>query len=144
MSRPFPKSTEEEGHHANSVKYNDFDDEKFEEVKDVNALSNQEDVAQFKVKYPDDDNPRCRICWEEAYSAENPMISACICRGIAGLYHLSCLRKWLDTNKQSKTDENYQSFYWRTFECEVCKTGLPFTIRINGERVPLVQYESPE
>lgn len=35
---------------------------------------------------------KCRICWDNYDVVENPLISACICKGSVGLVHFRCLR----------------------------------------------------
>ncbi|KAI1712770.1 RING-variant domain-containing protein [Ditylenchus destructor] len=59
----------------------------------------------------------CRIC----YSGENsslskygePLISPCNCRGSVGLYHYSCLKKWLHASGKTV--------------CEICQ--FPFNVK---------------
>jgi len=71
----------------------------------------------------DSDEKHCRFCWsEEENSIEDPLILACKCRGSVGLIHYSCLKNWIASQRQMKQySENVTSYYWKKFECEICK-----------------------
>lgn len=36
-----------------------------------------------------------------------------------------CLKEWLKTKRNVKESQNLNSYQWRTFECEICKTLYP-------------------
>jgi predicted component of type VI protein secretion system len=45
------------------------------------------------------------------------------------------LKNWLQTQKQEKGPQNgaqanVRSFYWKRFECEICKQMYPYTFKI--------------
>ena len=66
---------------------------------------------------------------------DNPLIVACQCKGSVGLIHFQCLKNWLQTQKQEKGPQNgaqgnVRSFYWKRFECEICKQMYPYTFKI--------------
>ena len=71
------------------------------------------------------DQIQCRICWGNEDDDHNPLIIACKCRGSVGLIHFQCLKNWVLTQKQEKPpsaqNQNVRSFYWKKFECEICK-----------------------
>ena len=66
--------------------------------------------------------------------ATNPLILACKCKGSVGLIHFQCLKSWVLTQKQEKPlsaqNMNVRSFYWKRFECEICKQMYPYTFKI--------------
>lgn len=63
----------------------------------------------------------CRFCWG-AEEEDNPLILACKCRGSVGLIHFNCLKSWITTQRHTKEyGENVTSYYWKKFECEICK-----------------------
>uniref|UniRef100_A0A914UVD0 RING-CH-type domain-containing protein n=1 Tax=Plectus sambesii TaxID=2011161 RepID=A0A914UVD0_9BILA len=72
----------------------------------------------------------CRICHGGEFSAPftsknaagEPLISPCFCRGTMGLYHRTCLERWLGT---SNTDR-----------CEICK----FLYVVERRPLPLMAY----
>ena len=80
------------------------------------------------------ENIQCRICWDSNDTKENPLILACKCKGSVGLIHFDCLKSWVLTQKQEKplsaSNMNVRSFYWKKFECEICKTMYPYTFKI--------------
>jgi hypothetical protein len=43
-----------------------------------------------------------------------------------------------------KTSPNFSSYYWKAFECEICKKAYPLVIRSEGKTYNLVDYERPE
>lgn len=66
----------EKGHIANSV-HTKIADEEFEEYEDVYALKSIEE-AEEKSKEEGDDI-KCRFCWTNECSEENPLVKACLC-----------------------------------------------------------------
>lgn len=124
----------ERGHSANSI-YDKPDDELFEEFEQVeqiimNADGNDED-AEYK----------CRFCWMSNASPDNPLIRCCRCNGSVGCIHLQCLKSWLDVKRQSKNSQNFSSFYWKSFECEICRKAYPLMIKAGPSKFKLVEYE---
>lgn len=77
---------------------------------------------------------QCRICWGNEDDETNPLILACKCKGSVGLIHFACLKNWILTQKQEKPpsaqNQNVRSFYWKKFECEICKQMYPYTFKI--------------
>jgi hypothetical protein len=51
--------------------------------------------------------------------------------------------QWLNAKKNVKNGDNYISYFWKTFECEICKTAYPLMIKTNGKNFHLVGYERP-
>ena len=39
-------------------------------------------------------NKECRICFDNAYQADNEFISPCLCNGTSKYIHKNCLEKW--------------------------------------------------
>lgn len=52
-----------------------------------------------------------------------------------------CLKYWLDSKKSLKQGSNFTSIYWKSFECEICKTAYPLMIKAKGQNFNLVSYE---
>ena len=51
--------------------------------------------------------------------------------------------QWLSAKKNVKNGDNYISYFWKSFECEICKTAYPLMIKSNGKNFHLVGYERP-
>jgi len=51
--------------------------------------------------------------------------------------------QWLSAKKTVKQGENYISYFWKSFECEICKTAYPLMIKSNGKNYHLVNYDRP-
>lgn len=123
-----------------------MDLEEYEEVDTVLNSSNyaHEDTAGKEV-------PTCRFCWDTKADTEDPLFQTCKCSGSVGYIHFNCLRNWLDQKKQMKQSLCFSSYYWKAFECEICKKPYPLALRTkcatskNGYRTyNLVDYERPE
>lgn len=131
----------EKGHIANSV-HTKVADEEFEEYENVDALKSLEECEARSATEGDD--IKCRFCWTNEASDDNPLIKACLCQGSVAYIHFMCLRNWLEVKRQTKISSNFSSYYWRTFECEICKKALPLQIKVQGVMYNLVQYEKPD
>ena len=132
---------EEKGHIANSVHAKQADEE-FEEYEDVEALKSEEEMQQASSEV--DDDIKCRFCWTNEATLDNPLIKACLCQGSVAYIHFLCLRNWLEVKRQTKLSPNFTSYYWRSFECEICKKALPLQVKVRGTMYNLVQYEKPD
>ena len=112
------KSTQERGHSANSI-HTSTNDEEWEEFEHVQAL--MEDVQ--------DEESKCRFCWQAGASVDNPLLCTCSCKGTMTYIHLDCLKSWLNVKKQQKQSPNFNTYFWKAFECEICKRAYPLMIK---------------
>lgn len=126
---------QERGHSANSIfdKPNDELFEEFEEIEQaiMSCASTNEEDAEYK----------CRFCWQTFASPEDPLLKCCRCAGSVGSIHLSCLKSWLEVKRQNKVLPNFSSYFWKTFECEICKKAYPLMIKHGQHKFKLVEYE---
>jgi hypothetical protein len=125
----------EKGHIANSV-HTRVADEEFEEYEEVAALHTEQEVTDASKEEGDD--IKCRFCWTSEATEENPLIKACLCQGSVAYIHFHCLRNWLEVKRQTKISSNFSSYYWRTFECEICKKALPLQLKCISKMYNLV------
>lgn len=135
---------EEKGHSANSI-FTDTNEEDFEEFIQVPA-------TMCDMSHEDPER-KCRFCWASEATQENPLLGTCKCAGSVGQIHYSCLSSWLETRKQSKVSSNFKTFFWKAFECEICKTPYPLQMKAQGggnngggliNTYNLVKYEKPQ
>jgi hypothetical protein len=102
-------------------------EQELKEAKAVQTPADLDDEARSQMQ--------CRICWSGDEEEGNPLIVACQCAGSIGLIHFKCLKNWLQTQKQEKHPtnqaQNVRSFYWKRFECEICKQMFPYTFKIH-------------
>lgn len=89
----------------------------------------------------DDAEYKCRFCWQTFASPEDPLLKCCRCAGSVGSIHLSCLKSWLEVKRQNKVLPNFSSYFWKTFECEICKKAYPLMIKHGNHKFKLVEYE---
>lgn len=92
----------------------------------------------------DHEVPSCRFCWSSTTEDGNPLISSCQCAGTVRFIHYNCLKNWLDAKKNMKTNDNFTSIFWKSFECEICKKAYPLMIKSCGKNYSLVDYERPK
>lgn len=101
-------------------------EQELREAMEVKSSKDLDDVTP--------DQLQCRICWGNDEDQSNPLILACKCKGSVGLIHFQCLKSWVLTQKQEKPpnaqNQNVKSFYWKRFECEICKKMYPYTFKI--------------
>lgn len=88
-----------------------------------------------------DNKPKCRFCWQTNATPENPLLKCCTCSGSVGCIHLLCLRNWLEVKRQAKISTNFISYFWKAFECEICKKAYPLMMKAQQYKFNLVQYE---
>ena len=124
----------EHGHSSNSI-FTDTNDEDFEDFQEVESISKQE----ADMEEPE----QCRFCWSSECTDENPLIFSCKCTGGIKYIHHDCLAMWLNLRKQEKTSPNFSTYFWKAFECEICKTAYPLMIKSQGKKYNLVKYEKP-
>jgi hypothetical protein len=68
----------------------------------------------------------------------------CKCSGSVGFIHFKCLKNWLMLKVQPKQTGNIHSLYWKSFECEVCKSAYPYIFKVNERVYKLVDMQRPE
>lgn len=108
----------ERGLSANSI-YTDTNDEDYEDFDGVEAITDP----------TIDEEKNCRICWSSGGSKENPLLLYCLCAGYVGFIHFKCLQEWLNTRRQQKTSPNFCTYFWKAFECEICKKAYPLVMK---------------
>jgi E3 ubiquitin-protein ligase DOA10 len=91
-----------------------------------------------------DEEILCRVCWSFETDGVNPLLRVCKCSGTVAFIHLNCLREWMTCKKQERITPTYASYYWRAFECELCKSALPLSIKVDGEILNLFSFDRPE
>lgn len=116
------------------TKNNPYDVETNEDIEEVRSI-----ITQSQEEAATDENsnaPQCRFCWLQECSEDNPLINVCVCTGTMKYIHLSWLKRWVKSKVKPITNEKMkdwlESYIWKTFECEVCKTKYPYTLK-NGE-----------
>ena len=67
----------------------------------------------------------CRICFSNVNKKENPLVSACKCTGSMKFMHVGCIKSWLNSKLLIGKSPYLISYYWRSFECEICKSSYP-------------------
>jgi len=87
--------------------------------------------------------PLCRICLAEDNTDEHPLFSPCKCAGTMMYVHISCLNIWLTNKRISKEQRNTMTFYWKSLECELCKTTYPLTLNYKGKILQVLNFPLP-
>ena len=85
--------------------------------------------------------PMCRICYLTSSDIDNPLITPCKCSGSMGCIHFNCLKKCIEMNISKKADSYYKFYYWKIFECEICKTEYPKYIKYKDKYYHLISLD---
>ena len=51
------------------------------------------------------------------------------------------MKEWIKTKRISKVSPNVCSYFWKAFECEICKTSYPYVFKANGRKYCLIDSE---
>jgi len=86
----------------------------------------------------------CRICLFENCEPNDPFLSPCACSGTMKHIHIRCLQKWLRSRLHVKVSGPATSIYWKSFECELCKTTYPGSFDVDGKRYDLIEIDKPD
>ena len=78
---------------------------------------------------PKDENDLCRICFNNTSTPANPLFAPCKCTGTMKFIHFLCLKAWLNLKLIPQQTPQLRSYYWKSFECEICKTIYPCNSR---------------
>lgn len=92
---------------------------------------------------PKDENDLCRICFCEAESKANPLLSLCKCTGTMKFLHYSCLKSWIDLKLETKHSASLIEYSWKFFECEICRTPYPYSLSHAGLCYSLTSIARP-
>lgn len=74
---------------------------------------------------PADGKDQCKVCFTEANTQSNPLLSPCNCAGSMKFIHLMCLKTWLNSKLTVQQTDSIRSYFWKSFECEICKVLFP-------------------
>ena len=107
----------------------------------INDLNNNSGFSSQNPQSSKTSKPSCRICFLSYSSEENPLISPCKCNGSMKNIHYLCLKKCIETKIIKKTEQNFKSYSWKSFSCEICKAEYPKYIKIKETLFSLVDLE---
>lgn len=90
----------------------------------------------------DREAPLCRFCWSSDVTDQNPLFAACKCNGGIRYIHFFCLQEWLNTKRMVKVQRNITTYYYKSFECELCKTAYPLIFKAKGKRFFVIDCDA--
>jgi len=114
-----------------------------EQFKKKGAVLTGTEKAQNDAEKSQSQLLNCRICLAEDAENDNPFISPCHCAGTMKLVHIKCLQHWLSSKLQTKQNGAVTTYYWKTFECELCKFAYPHQFFCDGKSFHLVDVPKP-
>jgi hypothetical protein len=53
--------------------------------------------------------------------------------------HYSCLKEWVKTKRSAKEQPHLSSYFFKQFECEICKTPYPLVFKAAGQKFSLIE-----
>lgn len=99
-----------------------------------------QDSEEFDLSIPNErESGACKICFSNEADSSNPLISPCKCAGSMKYIHLECLRSWLKSRMVSRNTDNCVTFSWKSIDCEICKSSIPFTLEGSGSEILSIQ-----
>ena len=109
------------------IKVKDYRIEDAALEEDRQNIQTEDGIIDIKTcdDCPKDEADTCRICFNNTNTQENPLLSACKCTGSMKFMHFLCLKSWLNLKLIFKQTTELNSYFWKTFECEICKTVYP-------------------
>lgn len=72
-----------------------------------------------------EDETICKICLGNEPTKDNPLLAPCKCTGSVKFIHYECLKFWLSKKQHTNEKKNVISYFWKAFECELCKSIYP-------------------
>lgn len=113
---------------VNRIKWNKLNSEKKEDFK-----NNEIDVIYQNNCYHFDSlvvdsSISCRYCYNDINDEdkeENPLVSLCKCKGGSRYIHYKCVKQWMNLKLNVKECQNTKNFYFKSFNCEICKVQYP-------------------
>lgn len=109
------------------------------------TLPNATAATEVEVYQPDGiQSLACRICLGDTQTPSNPLISPCKCAGTMKYIHIECLQEWLKNRLNINHNGAAISYFWQTFDCELCKQDFPTAVQIAGSVRKLVEVNKPE
>ncbi len=97
-------------------------------LKTGNEIENNETIEKIN----------CRLCYQEEYDLDNPLLCPCKCKGSMKYIHYSCLKKSIEQKIHIKKEDNYDMYIFRHYFCEICHQTYPKYIKYKGNIYPLV------
>lgn len=90
----------------------------------------------------DSSSAYCRFCWANEHDNVNPLISSCNCSGGVRFVHFDCLKTWIKTKMATQENSKLRMYFWKTFECEICKSVFPTRFKTqNGLKYSLFDFK---
>jgi hypothetical protein len=111
---------------------------------DLEESDKTQDSEDLDLGIPNErDNETCKICLMNDSDSANPLISPCKCSGSMKFIHLECLRHWMRSRMIIRNTENCITMSWKSLDCEICKSGIPFSIE-GGNRNEFLKIQKPK
>jgi hypothetical protein len=87
---------------------------------------------------------QCRVCYSEAYSMEDPLVSICKCLGSLKFLHISCLKTWIASRVEVQERGPVLTYEWRRLQCELCMAEYPVKVQYGSFTYDLVSISRPD
>jgi hypothetical protein len=95
-------------------------------------------------EYDDDKNLTCKICLSGENENENDIfVNLCNCCGSMEKIHLSCLKSWIKTKRESYQKKLGTSYIFKKFNCEICNKPYPLNFKYKNRIYSLLDLKIP-
>ena len=84
----------------------------------------------------------CRICYTNESGIDDPLITPCKCNGSMGYIHYKCLKSCIEAKVQKKSEECYETYFWKSYHCEICLFPYPKYIKYKNKKYYLIDIDT--
>ena len=83
----------------------------------------------------------CRLCYQEESTVFDPLLCPCKCKGSMKYIHFSCLKKSIMQKIQIKNEKNFDLYFFKSYNCEICLETYPKYIKYKSHIYNLVEVD---
>ena len=116
-----------------------------QKVNQKNRENNQKNLNIIRLPIKTQKSRKCRICYGDDTSNDNPLISPCNCKGSMKYIHYICLKNWLNSKIESEIDQSSENntitYNTKDLSCELCKAKFPDYVKTNNKLYNISFYK---
>ena len=83
----------------------------------------------------------CRLCYQEESTVSDPLLCPCKCKGSMKYIHFSCLKKSIMQKIQIRNEKNFDLYFFKSYNCEICLETYPKYIKYKSYVYNLVEVD---
>ncbi len=108
----------------------------------INKLKNKSLQINNNITKKIESKYYCRICYTNESDINDPLITPCKCNGSMGYIHYKCLKSCIEAKIQKKSEECYETYFWKSYHCEICLFPYPKYIQYKNKKYNLIDIDT--